>query len=364
MMSDDILDKRISYAMNPESVESTVFKKSTVFDNNKSNVDSLFFNKISYENHRYLHTLGKSGHTADYIRYRYNSFGYRSSEFKTDENILVAGCSQTFGMGVEEKFTWGNVVATHFNSSFANLSVPGSSTESIVNNIFAYFKEFGHPKVLIAFFPDMYRFQIPTNRNYITSSSVKTESNNIAEPEYLTYLHLDRHDQSKRPKYQKSPFNLDEILTSDIAFFHNMKSIMILDQYCSVAGVKFYWSTWYKDLDLAISKIKRDNPDEYINYVSSEFSSWFSRHSVEKDPFGVTRNLISSTGYHGKYALDCEKCNNNKECLDIIECHQELKQEAPAIFEFGNDKVHMGTHEHRHLAEIFINRMAQDAIII
>jgi hypothetical protein len=322
----------------------------------------LLFNEISSENSAFTHTLGKSGDPADYITYEYNDLGYRSKEFEHNEKLLIAGCSQTFGFGVEKEHIWGNVVSRHFGIESANLSIPGSSCGAIVNNLFAYFKKFGHPKVLLVLFPDMYRFQIPTDPEIVSSKSIRTKKESNKEIPYLTYLHLNTHNKNNMPKNQRSPFDLEEMISPEISVFHNIKSIMLLNQYCDALNIKFYWSTWEQDADHTFMQLSKSGETPYNNYISSHSFKWFSRHSFEKDPFGKKINLITSSEYHEEYALDCENCRNNIDCPDIVFCHSDLEYSYPEIFKVGNDKVHMGTHEHQHLAEIFIQKIENDEI--
>lgn len=323
----------------------------------------LLFNKISLENFAFTSTLGKSGHPEDYITYEYNDLGYRSKEFEHNEKLLIAGCSQTFGFGVEKEHIWGNVVARHFGIESANLSIPGASCGSIVNNLFAYFKQFGHPKVLLVLFPDMYRFQIPTDPELVSSLSIRTKKEDSKEVPYLTYLHLNAHDKKNMPKNQRMPFDLEEMISPDVAFFYNMKSIELLNQYCDALGINFYWSTWEPSTDYDFMKLSDKKESPFNNYLSSNSFKWFSRCSFEENPFGKKINLIKSSGYHEEYALDCENCRNNIDCPDIVFCHSDLEYSYPEIFKVGNDKVHMGTHEHQHIAEILIEKIENDEII-
>lgn len=359
MKFNDVFNERVAYAMHPDLIERSIFKSDSAGSLSQTQLDKIFYNKISNENVKYLYRLGKSGHKDDYISYEYNSFGYRGKEFEVNEDLVIAGCSQTFGMGLEENQVWGNILAKHFELRASNLSIPGSSTESIVNNIFAYFKEYGHPKMLLALFPDMYRMQIPTHRNQITSSAIRNENDKEGGHPYLTYLYLDKVDQKTKPNYQKSPFDLEEILTPDVAFFHNMKSIMILSQYCKAVGIKFYWSTWREELDIAITKIKTESR-EYDDYVSLDFCNWYTSYEDGKDPFGIEGTLIYLSKYHNQYALDCNKCYNNQACSEIVECHEYLKESSPELFEYGIDRVHMGTHKQQHIAESFIKRIENE----
>jgi len=76
-----------------------------------------------------------------------NSLGYRSPEFDNAE-LVYAGCSQTFGIGLPERdLIWGSRVATAMGVSYANISGPGWSTEKVVRMIFAYLAKNKNPNI-------------------------------------------------------------------------------------------------------------------------------------------------------------------------------------------------------------------------
>lgn len=93
--------------------------------------------------------------------YNYNSFGYRSKEFIQNEDLLIAGCSHSFGLGIPEHETWGSIVAKQNNLSYSNISIIAGSITTIVQNIFAYIRKFGKPKNLMILFPEFNRLHLP-----------------------------------------------------------------------------------------------------------------------------------------------------------------------------------------------------------
>jgi hypothetical protein len=75
----------------------------------------------------------------------------------------------TWGAGLPEEKMWTNIVSKELNLSHANLALSGDSVYGQVRRIFAYFKEFGHPKYIYAVFPEFYRMLIPINKKIFTT---------------------------------------------------------------------------------------------------------------------------------------------------------------------------------------------------
>lgn len=110
-----------------------------------------------------------------------NSFGYRSDEFldKHDgTHILFAGCSQTFGTGLNLEEMWSyklyNKIANDRKlSGYFNLSWPGASLRSIILSIIQYINQFGKPDILFINIPDIARhYAYDPKENKIRSAMV------------------------------------------------------------------------------------------------------------------------------------------------------------------------------------------------
>jgi len=68
------------------------------------------------------------------IGYTTNSLGFRSKNFhqiKWNESIVALGCSNTFGIGVDDDDTWCEVLSKRMNLPVINLGVPAASIEQI-----------------------------------------------------------------------------------------------------------------------------------------------------------------------------------------------------------------------------------------
>lgn len=94
-----------------------------------------------------------------------NSSGYRSDEFITKhdgKHVLFAGCSITFGDGLELEEMWSKIVYNEMSkreklSGYFNIAIPGASIQAIIVNIFKYVKKYGKPNVIFFNMPAIYR---------------------------------------------------------------------------------------------------------------------------------------------------------------------------------------------------------------
>ena len=97
--------------------------------------------------------------TQDVI-FDYNKLGYRSIEFDhiDQEFILVAGCSHTEGHGLHLKDTWAVRVADSLSLDLINLAKASSGADFAAQNIFNWISSGKIPKIIIAQWPNPFRF--------------------------------------------------------------------------------------------------------------------------------------------------------------------------------------------------------------
>ena len=86
--------------------------------------------------------------------YKTNSLGYRCPEFRPlpdgGKNVVVLGCSHTFGEGLEENEIWVSLVAKQSSKIFRwwNLSQPGASADLMIRILYGAEKVL-FPKIII-----------------------------------------------------------------------------------------------------------------------------------------------------------------------------------------------------------------------
>ena len=294
-------------------------------------------------------------------KYVLNSHGHRGPDFQPNVDILAAGCSQTYGVGVPESGSWPAQMARITGMSYANLSLPGVSIEWIVDAVMSYFYEFGHPKYVFVLFPDLFRGEMAVNINV-------NESRDTSVNDFFAYgadldenkgvIPIDSLDPriTTKAKLSKRPHYIEDTLAVEEAVRRSIKAIRYLEQYCNATGVKLYWYSWSSDL----VNLARTLPEEY------KFDNYTQVDALE--------NWVSVQGGLGSepkvdIKIDHDPNNENSctdemyrtgECTCYSSCHGEYKEQYGESFHYGTDRFvaegpgHMGVHKLIHLAEDFV----------
>jgi hypothetical protein len=288
---------------------------------------SRFFKKLSkLEVDEDAQSLFLSKHDDPLVRnyrdqineYNLNTMGYRSKEFK-HVPLVTAGCSVTFGVGVPYSGVWSTLLAETLNLEHVNLATPGWSAESIVDNLFRYFYQYGNPKIAVVLFPDTQRATMISDRDYsVVSPDMGDPPIKIVESSLYTT------PTKTRPNYSKKPHDLLQFIPPEYGVYSTFKAINSLIIYCKSAGIELFWSTWDPEMDLLVSAAKEDwAADAYSNYVSYSKDPPATCHQELLDVFG--ENFYS--GYDGISETD------------------------------SSNKQHPGVHYHVHVCETFYEKI-------
>lgn len=265
----------------------------------------------------------------DGITYNHNSVGYRSPEF-TDVDLVISGCSQTYGEGVPVECTWASQLAEKLGVSYVNLSVRGASIEGVFVRAMAYLETYKTPKYLFCLLPNSERIDFPftsESSKYYTSKWAATGSGSLdigssgsfdIGSAVLSIHTLPR--QIEPEKYIKRPFDLQEVMPVAYIDKLNMDYIRMLERICEAKGVVFRWGTWDSELETRV----RQNNEEY-----------------------ELRNFVHITRTLNLLAVPDSK----KDPL----CHREEEKRYGKNFYRGMDRYgHWGVHAHIHAAEEFL----------
>jgi hypothetical protein len=267
-------------------------------------------------------------------KYPVNSKGFRGPEFgKVD--LLAAGCSQTFGMGVDEDQTWPHLAAKSLGFSYANLGIPGTSNQKIVESIILYVKEYGPPKAICVNFPSLYRFRFALRSDVLEYPHPKQPTPEGVSQPYVLDINMvtpgaDVKPVKNWPKYSKRPYDISTSIPYESALYLSMMSINHLIEYCSVANIDLFFTTWYLDTNLILSE-KAKRYKESLG-TSSEY------------------NKLDMSGY-----LELENLDLFFYHLEHEKCHKEEEENSGSNnWSVGTDTGrHMGAHQHMHYAEMF-----------
>lgn len=261
--------------------------------------------------------------------YKVNSMGHRSNEFIDNPDLLVAGCSQTFGEGILEEHMWANLLANKLGTDrHVNLSFSGWSIGTIVTSVFNYVRRYGNPKILAVMLPDPYRLAIPYNTEVAVpwTGGARPDISGPSAGIMRTAIELDR----VVPKYSKAPHDLREILPYEFPIADAIYAVQRLVDYCKAVGITLIWGSWHEHSrylfeEIVFKEFRRTMPIDTQSYVAM---------------FDATH-------------VDLEQG-----------CHEEQREESGDLFDYAADgniygTSHMGYHANIHVAERFHQKLKE-----
>lgn len=226
--------------------------------------NALFFNSLDNEprvqKNRFFigNELGKVGKYSEDVEYKFNSFGFRSDEFKKEHDglhILFAGCSETEGAGgnldtLWAKMAYDEISKKHKTSGFFNIGRSGWGWQPILSNIIEYIKEYGSPDAIMILFPNMGRFYSWQN----------------SDAHLELFPHVGKAPEGSDDVSGKGKITVEQQREMFVSF---SLSIKILESLCRLNNINLTWGTW--DLD-----------DEF-NFMSCKMFSNFIKVSDTQD---------------------------------------------------------------------------------
>ena len=125
--------------------------------------------------------------------YKINSYGYRCAEWNPlpegKKNVVILGCSHTYGVGLEDKELWVNQLYNLVDQKrlrFWNLGHPGVSADKLVRILYGSEKIL-FPKIIIVCWPawnrrerlDVYPQSLTSNNDLLKNENEHTDRNNF-----------------------------------------------------------------------------------------------------------------------------------------------------------------------------------------
>jgi hypothetical protein len=289
--------------------------------------------------------------------YKLNSSGYRGPEFSVNTDLLFSGCSFTYGIGIPEDGIWGSVLGEKMGLSYNNLSLSGASISWMTRQIFAYFKKYGNPKVLVCLFPNPTKLFFASDPDILVSDEgyVETSTQDLEGKKslYSTTLHEVRQPKD-RPQNSKRPHKIEDVISLDSVIQTCMQNIRALEQYCRATGIKFLWGTWSKDFSYMIESQGLADLYDFEHYLPLNDGLWSRRDGP------LSKDLLYSTHQVKSFCLDN---HIGQECSCFQGCHMEHAERYGDSFYRGTDifeeHPHFGVHRHIHIAEAIMDRIAK-----
>jgi len=315
--------------------------------------DAIFGdNLLNHPNHD---RFGYLDSVQDYVL---NSSGYRGPEFFKGVDLLVSGCSFTYGTGIPEDGLWGSLLAEKMSISYNNMSLSGASIGWMTRQLFAYFKQYGNPKILICLFPNPTKLFFASDPDILVSDDgyVETSTQDLDGKKslYSTTLHEVRQPKD-RPEISTRPHRLADVISLDFVIQTCMQNIRALEQYCRATGIKFLWGTWSKDFSQMIENDGLRDLYDFEYYVPLGQDLWSRRDGP------LSKDLLYTSKEKKCFCLENHV---GQDCSCFQKCHMDLAERYGDSFFRGTDifegHPHFGVHRHLHMAETFMDRIIND----
>lgn len=118
------------------------------------------------------------------VNYTLNSRGYRTDEFKTIDwanSIVIFGCSNVFGVGVDDQYTMAVQLSKLVNKPVINMGVGGSSITFALHNAIILGAGYPTPFAVVNLWTDHARTVYYHNRRVAAHGSWNLEKNNYSD---------------------------------------------------------------------------------------------------------------------------------------------------------------------------------------
>lgn len=303
----------------------------------------------------------------DTISYNLNNYKFRGPNYVAGVDLLLAGCSFTYGVGVPLDGTWPDLLSKSSGKSYANVSMPGASIEWIIDSIFRYIDTFGKPKSgIVALFPDITRTQTVVDGVMSRSSSTSRldflpRYEDETGEKSLISIYDNSFDASS---YLKKPYPVEETVCMEEVIRRNISKIRDLERYCAAADIKFVWCSW-SDITVELVRQLQESDTIFNNFeeLNDALSMWESHFYELTDPEKIVDHKLDHWGGDpARYGCSDEKRYSGN-CICFTECHFELADAYPGSFHMGLDRLvnpdnpHYGVHRHIHMADSFYDKM-------
>lgn len=269
--------------------------------------------------------------------YRWNSDGLRSVEFDEKPNVVVLGCSITFGLGMPVELTWPEILQSKLqekgNYKVGNISYNGAAPTKSIISFFNMISKYDYlPEYVICNFPNLERAYFVNQNN-----------------DHLCDLFWYSHTVETKGY---APFEWNKILPVEWIYFQNLDYIKMLEIFCKFNNIKLIWSTWSTNLS-----------EEMESFLQSKFTYYKPDPTRISFPEGFeysidARTLEDLIPYFRMHNWENIRCHSkyyesNREIFD----HAYDYEQVPVSYIPKNEGLpfhpHPGVHRHLHWADFY-----------
>jgi hypothetical protein len=304
----------------------------------------------------------------DGITYNLNNYKFRGPNYAEDIDIIAAGCSFTYGIGVELEGTWPQLLSEVVGKTYANVSMPGAGIPWIVDSIFRYIETFGPPKSgIVALMPDITRSEVIIDYKTLISED-------FSPRDFVPQYHdvgrnksiISIHNQGFSPAtFSKKPYLIEDTYILEEALKKSVSKLHDLERYCLAAGIKFVWGSW-SDSTVLLARQLADTEYAFSNFyeLGDALASWKSHSYQLTDLDGIVDYKIEhNPATMEDYGCSYERAMITNNCICFTECHFDLAEKYGPSFHLGLDRLvnpgnaHYGVHRYIHIADSFHDKM-------
>ena len=295
------------------------------------NENLLFHRTLKEASRRDPNELGKTVYSdqdiLEKISYNINSHGYRSEEFNKNNEVVVLGCSQTYGSGMHNELTWPEFFCNFTNQKYSRLAIPGDSIGAQVYKAFKYFEEVGNPKLVIGLFP-LYRLEYISVPGKFEGDSPRNGAQRSKLSVGIAFFY-----QQYITKISKIPHNPEYVIPKEFVVFYNFMFIKMLEQYCESHNIKFIWSIY----------------DSKEDKKAMEFSTY----NILKNYLNTLDLLQQPDDQPQSHLSNCP-ISSQKEYCGKFSGHKLYYWAADTVSE--KQLGHWGIHVNHHIAKLFADK--------
>ena len=273
--------------------------------------------------------------------YKTNSNGFRSLEFSDEIELVVLGCSHTYGVGLAHEHIWPSVFSELIGvKKFANLAKSGSSICEQIRYLNLFIHKYGAPKIIVCNFPAFNRYETVNKHGESVQGSMIDSGYKHFSMEPASVIH------------------------------QNMQAVLSLESLCKAAKIKLAWQFWASTNDLLVeSYTSSSSSSSYVHYQDTYYWDGLNR-AVSFDKKTQERKFDET--YIKEKTCCSDLLQETKKCFDFAFDRFNIPKEYiknPSFFSREDVEIlmdstdplfmekdrplpgHLGSHAHRHWAK-------------